>query len=76
MFTHITAFGPFVIIFHDVLQIAVRGSNFQTTKTSSLVAYTNFLSIASCRIVNVRSRNDLLSYRDTRCKIRQLGYAL
>ena len=32
------------------------------------VAYTNFLSIASCRIVNVRYRNDLLSYRDTRCK--------
>ena len=46
---------------NDVL-ITVRGSNFQTTKTSSrlhkLSIYCYYF--ASCRIVNVRYRNDLL----------------
>ena len=44
MFTHITAFDPFVTIFH----------------VKMMFYSPDFLSIASCRIANVRYCNDLL----------------
>ena len=61
MFTHITVFGPFVTIFHLKMMVLITSTRIEFSNPENIaVAYTNFLSIASCRIVNVRYRNDLL----------------
>ena len=60
MFTHITAFGPFVTTFHVKMMFNHQYADRIFKPRNIAVAYTNFLSIASCRIVNRRYGNNLL----------------
>ena len=76
MFTHVTAFGPFVIIFHVKMMFNHQYADRIFKPRKQAVAYTNFLSIASCRIVNVRYRNDLIVTEIRVAKFGSLGYAL
>ena len=64
MFTYITAFGAFVTIFHVKMMFlspVLKLTRIAFSDPENMpVAYTNFLSIASCHIVNIQYRNDLL----------------
>ena len=61
MFTHNIVFDPFVTIFHvKMMFINHQYADRIFKPRKQAVAYTNFLSIASCRIVSVRYRYDLL----------------